>query len=89
MLSSRCYGEDFVRLGSGAISLFLLAAFHADVVLGLAGLPSVVLCAGLLLLAALLTAVRLFSLQRRGSTKEQHHRDKRDGSHDDFLDLDD
>jgi hypothetical protein len=63
------------------------ATFHADIVFGLAGLSSIVFCAGLLLLAALLAAVRLFGLHRCGATKEQQHDHSSDGSHDDLLSM--
>jgi hypothetical protein len=67
--------------------LFFLATFHADVVFGLAGLRGVIFCTSLLLLAALLAAVRLFSLHRCDAAKEKHHDHSGGGSHDNLLSM--
>src|SRR5437588_8529652 len=67
--------------------LFSLAGFHADVVLGLARLSRIIFRTRLLLIAALLAAVRLFRTCRAGDAAktQQYEKHGRNGSHDDLL----
>ena len=69
------------------VCLFFLTTFHADIVFGLACLCGIVLDAGLLLLAALLAAVRWLSLHRSCAQETEHHDKRSDGSHDDLLSV--
>jgi hypothetical protein len=52
------------------ICLSALAGFHADLVLALANLCRIIFRAGLLLIAALLAAIRLFSAYHSGDAAE-------------------
>src|SRR5215467_604368 len=69
--------------------LFLLATLHAYVVFSLAGFPSIVFHAGLLLFPTLLTAIRLLSLCcGSDAAQTEQNEDNRSGSfHDDLLSM--
>jgi hypothetical protein len=69
--------------GAGQRRLFLLAAFHAYVIFGLACLSRVILRTGLLLIAALCAARLLSPYWVVGAAKtKQHQNSDRYGSHD-------